>query len=347
MNTTETTLSNEIGQLVILSLDATETDRATMRQLFQTHGIDEKYLPELPAASTTLSAAIRAHTGKKFETVRPIEKSKAGQVYAVMDETVKPEDATSPTYDGHAQDRLEANQIDKIILEINGQCRQLAYSDTARLIVADYHRRRDLLLSQTVLGMAKSILDDSRAVSIRPNGGVYFCSPPSPTVAGIVDLLNAIPHSRNSCSCVEIQRAQTDQIVPAINRGLENELSALFAELAEFAEKKSTDKNAIRSNSISTRIEKFTDLRKKAELYETVLSVSLETLKTRCDQAKKHLASDLKIPMDRCAPKPPQTQQEAHETTRPTPYDALPLDEQDDPWTMTAAAPTVQPAFTF
>jgi hypothetical protein len=252
-----------VGDLVWWSLADADVSRADLEAAWQAAGLDPDLLPEIPTPEKALRTAIRqVQVGAKDQLVRLAHEGADQLVYVVKQE------AKTADHD------TDYATLAKITLDrATGTLRVTGNNDMAGRVQAEFSRMLTTHVSRDVMMTITKCLKRWAAVSLRETGGIYWV----PTVsAGLVKALQGaverIGQSRVYLLPVNDSVDAQRSLGAAAAGSIETELKALQDEIAGFLVE------APRPSTLARRLTAFEELRARADLYRSILGVTLEDL---------------------------------------------------------------------
>lgn len=255
-----------VGDMVWWTLADADVERQALVLAWQTAGLDPDLLPEVPTPEKALRAAVRAaQTGLRDQLVRLSYEGPDALVFVVKQE--------AKTLD-HDTDYAT---LAKITLDrTNGQLTVTGQADVTSKIQVEFTR---LLATHTARDVMTTIVKSLRkwaAVSLRETGGIYWV--PTTQKAKLLALQQAVQTiGKSQVYLVPVFGSpEASRSIGAAAAGtIEADLAALKAEIDGFLEE------APRASTLTRRLDAFEDLRARADLYRTILGVTVDDLDAR------------------------------------------------------------------
>lgn len=254
-----------LGDLVWWTLADARTGRSTLEKIWAGAQLAPEHLPDPPTAEKALKAAVReAATGQPDRLIRLGKEDGAEIVFAVVRETK------------HADGSVTYQQETRIILDRRGEsvfC-DMAGHDLAGVITTRFAELRGTHTPDDVRRAMIKTLDACAAVTLRDHGGVYWIpSPHAGTLRKLQTAIEKIGSSRVYLLPVHASAEASKTLGEAAVTALTDDLAALKAEVETF-KASPPDRQA----TLVRRLDAFEDLRGRAELYKSVLSVTVADL---------------------------------------------------------------------
>jgi len=266
-----------LGDVVWWMLSGADVQRSVLETKWLAAGLDPKYMPQPQTPEKALRLAVRAASTnlgsqRQGTLVRPTVDSDNALIFAVVQE-------------GHdASGNYFSTQKALVMLDLtkdsggvpaNTVTTDNPSDDTASLILKEYHRYADTHTSRDIMGMIVKVLKDTNAVTLRETGGIYWV--PRTKSDEVRKLQNAVEQLGNSLVFILPVHKTADSersLGMAAAGSIEAELGTLRDEIAGFV----SDPNGVRAGTLDRRLATFEDLRGRAELYRSILGVTVEDL---------------------------------------------------------------------
>lgn len=254
-----------LGDLLWWTLADARVSRAVLEQVWSEAGLDPAHLPEPPTAEKALKLAARsAALGQTERLVRLGLESESQIVFGVVRESRH--DDGSLTYIQEARVFLDRN-TEKVATDNPGH-------DLAGGILARFVELRDTHPSDDVRRAMMNVLNSCAAITLRDHGGVYWCpNPHAATLRRLQSAIEKIGSSRVYLLPVYGSAEATSALGELAVTAITEELNALQAEVEAF--KTSPPE---RQSTLIRRLDAFEELKNRAELYRTVLAVTVTDL---------------------------------------------------------------------
>jgi hypothetical protein len=278
------------GAIVLWRLSG-ETNFDALRAAFVAQGMDEKLLPDLPSPEVALRRAMQDQVDK-----RVLMRALPGKGYALVSEHSAEDDASAPLqYQVILQVRLVKSDVhpDGCYLDMSHSGATSLVSDQIHAAFRANMRRLEAYdTAEWLCQMVKHV----QAVPLRDTGGVYFIPRQTlPIWRKVVASLRAA----SATFIAEIPALQSSEAVDAILDSLRREADqfsgSMEAELAAAAQ----TADGMGTRAIKTRVGRCEDATEKLGVYERLLGVKLEEVRTRLEQLQANLAAAALIAMAR------------------------------------------------
>ena len=254
-----------LGDLIWWTLSDARLGRSTLESIWATAGLDPAHLPEPPTAEKAIKLAARmAATGQADRLVRLGKEAEDEIVFAVVNESRLPDGSVS--YAQEARVILD-RKTEKARTDAPGH-------DLAEVILSRYQEFSDTHPSDDVRRAIMKVLEACAAVTLREHGGVYWIpAPHAPTLRKLQKAVEQIGSSRVHLLPVHASADANRTLGDAAKLAIEDELDTLKAEVEGFMASPPD-----RPSTLVRRLDAFSDLQSRAELYKQVLSVTVADL---------------------------------------------------------------------
>jgi hypothetical protein len=277
-----------LGSLIWWTLEDARTYGATLRDIWIRHGLREETLPALPPPARALrDAGAKAVAGKNSPYLfRPAGRQDGRVYYSLVEESL-----LSP---GNLSQRVVA----RFDIERDGKFlgKQVEPPDRTVSLVADeiereyretvwYYQPRDI---RTAI---LNVLAESRAVSLREHGGIYWIPDGFDQVAAALSKAVSLL-GRSHMSVIPISSSQQgiDAITRAVSVTLDEELGALTRDLQEFSLSRAHGEH-LQDRTIQSAIGQINDLKERTRIYRDILEFKSADLEVRLNEALLSAAS--------------------------------------------------------
>jgi hypothetical protein len=254
-----------LGDLTFWTLAEARISRPTLEQVWISAGLDPAHLPERPTPEKAIKLAARtAATGQVDRLVRLGLETENEIVFTVVREH------------RHDDGSLSFTQEARIILDRNAEAAatDAPGHDLAEAILARYTELKNTHPSDDVRRAMMNVLGTCAAVTLREHGGVYWVpAPHAATLRKLQTAVEMIGSSRVHLLPVYASADANKTLGEAAVAALTGELTALKAEVEAFQSSPPE-----RQSTLVRRLDAFEELRGKAELYRSVLSVTVADL---------------------------------------------------------------------
>jgi hypothetical protein len=270
------TNGKHLGDLLWWTLAGAEIARAQLEAIWSAEGLAAEDLPDAPTAEKALRTAVReCQAGRHDYLLRLGKQDDAEVVYAVVLE--------SRDGNGNVRHAQEA----RITLDRAAPGR-LGSDDAGHRLVAAVSTAYDRLLNvHTADDVRRAILRTlgrCAAVTLRDAGGVYWVpSPHATTLRSLQGAVARIGTSQLAIVPIHETAAANRELGKAARASIEEEIAHLREELDAFLE------GSPRAATLAHRLDRFNDLRSRAQLYHSVLKVQVDDL----DSAITKLTADV------------------------------------------------------
>lgn len=254
-----------LGDIIYWTLSEARVSRSNLESLWSIAGLESGHLPEPPTVEKTIKAAARATAlGQTDRLVRLGLEDESCIVFTIVQES-RHQDG-SLTYQQEARVFLDRDS-GKVTTDSPGH-------DLAEGIIARYTELKDTHSGDDVRRAMMNVLGSCAAVTLRDHGGVYWVpAPHTPTLLRLQSAVEKIGTSRVYLLPVHDSVQAHRTLGEAAVAALADELSALKAEIELFQHSPPE-----RQSTLVRRLDAFEDLRGRAELYKSVLSVTVADL---------------------------------------------------------------------
>lgn len=267
-----------LGDMVWWTLSDASTPRADLEAIWSGVGLSMSLLPESPTAEKAFKTAARScQVGVPDKLIRLGKDEEDELVFAVVHET--------RTGDGSVHHHQEARVI------LNRAAEQVASDVPDHALVQAIRDAYQLLRhTHTADDVRRAIVKALRswaAVTLREGGGVYWVPRTySREVRRLEEAIGRIGSSHLYVIPVHHTSAGVDTLGEVAKGSLEAELAALQQELQAFQAHPPE-----RASTLERRLEAFTALRSRAQLYRDILKVHVDDLEAQLDTMAGTVAS--------------------------------------------------------
>lgn len=266
---------NHLGDIVFWSLQDARINREMLKAKWAAAGLDEVFLPEEPTAEKAFRLAAReAGQGQEHILVRKVKDDKASIIFGVV--TEKPDIiAKDLNYDLTALIELD-RATNAVTLE----------PDTNDILIGlkkSFVLNRDTHTVDDVRRSITRVIQSFSSVLLRDNGGVWWVpSTYAPKLRQLQGCVESIGTSKLYLLPVYDSEDSNRTLGDAATGAIEGELLALKSEIASFVENPPD-----RPSTLVRRMEAFSDLKNRAALYKTILSVQVKDLDSEINAMTK------------------------------------------------------------
>jgi hypothetical protein len=269
LETIRDTLAREggrhLGDLVWWALADARVDRSTLATVWARAQLAPEHLPDPPTVEKALKTAVReAAVGQPDRLVRLGKEDEAELVFAIVRET------------RHGDGSVTYQQETRVILDRQAETvsSDAPTHDLAGVIAARFSQLKATHTSDDVRRAMLKVLDSCAAVTLREHGGVYWVpSPYAETVRRLQGAIEKIGSSRVYLLPVHSSADASRTLGDAAAQAITDELAAMKAEVEQFLSAPPD-----RPSTLVRRLDAFDALRARAELYKSVLSVTVADL---------------------------------------------------------------------
>ncbi|MBI5543807.1 MAG: hypothetical protein HY901_07975 [Deltaproteobacteria bacterium] len=256
-----------LGDITYWTLSDARISRPTLETVWASAGLDPAHLPEPPTAERAIKLAARmAGTGQADRLVRLGLESESQVIFTVIRE--------QRLGDGSLTYAQEA----RVVLDRNTE---LASTDSpghdlAEGILARFAELKDTHPSDDVRRAVMNVLGSCASITLRDHGGVYWIpAPHAATLRKLQAAIEKIGTSRVYLLPVHASADATKTLGEAAVAALTEELNALKTEVEGFVAAPPE-----RQSTLVRRLDQYDELRGRAELYRSVLSVTVADLES-------------------------------------------------------------------
>jgi hypothetical protein len=254
-----------LGDLLWWELAAASVNRPDLVKLWVQGGLPTELLPEEPTPEKAFKTAAReTQVGHTDRLLRLAKDDELEVVFGIVNEQ----------RDGNGG--LEYHQQARITLDrqTGNLLSDQPADNMVQKLMARFQELKTLHTTDDVRRTITRTLDSFAAVTLRHGGGVYW----TPAVyAASLRRLQAIIEKlgQSKMHLVPITATKEGQaaLAQAAKASIEEELTALQTEMQQFLQTPPD-----RASTLMRRLEHFDDLRRKANLYQTVLQAQVEGL---------------------------------------------------------------------
>ena len=254
-----------LGDLIWWTLAEARIDRSTLESIWAGAQLAPDYLPDPPTAEKALKSAVReAALGQPERLIRLGKEDEAEIVFAVVRETK------------HTDGSISYQQETRVILDrkVESVSSDIVGHDLAGVIATRFGELRSTHTADDVRRAMMKTLDGCAAVTLRDHGGVYWVpSPYAETLRRLQGAIEKIGSSRVFLLPVHASADASKTLGEAAVAALTDELTKLKAEVEGFMTSPPD-----RPSTLVRRLDAFEELKGRAELYRSVLSVTVDDL---------------------------------------------------------------------
>ena len=254
-----------LGDLLWWELAAASVNRPDLVKLWVQGGLPTELLPEEPTPEKAFKTAAReTQVGHTDRLLRLAKDDELEVVFGIVNEQ----------RDGNGG--LEYHQQARITLDrqTGNLLSDQPADNMVQKLMARFQELKTLHTTDDVRRTITRTLDSFAAVTLRHGGGVYWT--PAVYAASLRRLqaiIEKLGQSRMHLVPVTATKEGQAALAQAAKASIEEELTALQTEMQQFLQTPPD-----RASTLMRRLEHFDDLRRKANLYQTVLQAQVEGL---------------------------------------------------------------------
>jgi hypothetical protein len=269
-----------VGDLLWWALEAARIRRSELEAVWSRAGLPTSLLPEHPTAEKALKTAVRdAQLGVSDYLIRLGKQDQDELVFAIVHEDR--DGAGNVSHSQIARIRLDRNHAS--VVETDNPTQELV-----RSVFDGYDRLLHTHPVDDVRRTLVKVLDSCAGVTLRDHGGVYWVPAAfSEVLHRLQSAVSEIGKSRLDIVPIHATPEATRALGHAAHQSIEAEIATLRTEIDSFVADPPE-----RPATLLRRLERFEDLRTKAQLYHSVLEVQVQDLETSIDelsQTVRHL----------------------------------------------------------
>ena len=261
-----------VGDILWWTLADARISRSQLESIWSGTGLSTSFLPEPPTPEKALRAAVReSQVGHHQHLVRLGKEDDSELIFAVLLETrdgsgnVKTEQEARVRLDRAAPARLDSDRPGH---------------DLVAAISAAYDRLLTTHTSDDVRRALVKTLSSCAAVTLRDFGGVYWVPAPyADTLRRLQAAVAGIGASRLDIVPIHATPEACAALGDAARAAIEDDLVSLRAEIQGFLAEPPE-----RASTLMRRLQAFEELRNKARLYHSVLSVQVQDLEASLNE---------------------------------------------------------------
>lgn len=273
------TAGDHVGDMLWWVLEDARITRTRLESIWSSAGLSLHHLPEPPTPEKTLRLAVReAATGQASHLIRLAKETEHEIVFAVVEER----------RDGSGN--LNYAQEARVTLDRNAPSQLHSDNPTHDLVATIRTTYDQLLHTHTADDVRRAIikvLGTCAALTLREHGGVYWV--PAPSAATLRQLQAAIAqigHSRLDVVPIHATPEAQHALGDAARSALEEDVATLRVEIDGFLQNPPE-----RTSTLVRRLQTFDDLRAKARLYHSILSIQIGDLEISLNDLTRHVES--------------------------------------------------------
>lgn len=263
---------SHVGDILWWTLADARISRTQLESVWIEAGLSTSFLPEPPTPEKALRTAVReCQVGHHQHLVRLGKEDDSELIFAVLLETrdgsgnVKTEQEARVRLDRAAPARLDSDQPGH---------------DLVTAISAAYDRLLTTHTSDDIRRALVKTLSSCAAVTLRDFGGVYWVPAPyADTLRRLQAAVAGIGASRLDLVPIHATPEARAALGDAARAAIEDDLVALRAEIQGFLADPPE-----RASTLMRRLQAFEELRNKARLYHSVLSVHVQDLEASLNE---------------------------------------------------------------
>ena len=268
---------SHVGDIVWWTLADARITRAHLESIWSAAGLSTSFLPEPPTPEKALKAAVReCQVGQHDHLLRLGKEDEQEIVFAVLLET---HDALGNVHtQQEARIRLDRAAPGPLDCDHPGH-------DLVSAISAAYDRLLTTHTSDDIRRALVKTLGSCAAVTLRDSGGVYWVPTPyAETLRQLQAAVAGIGASRLDIVPIHATPEARAALGDAARAAIEDDLAALRAEIQGFLAEPPE-----RASTLTRRLQAFEELRNKARLYHSVLSVQVQDLEGSLNELTLHV----------------------------------------------------------
>jgi hypothetical protein len=261
-----------VGDILWWTLADARITRSQLEAIWSGAGLATGFLPEPPTPEKALKTAVReCQVGHRDHLVRLGKEDDRELVFAILLETR--DGAGNVQTQQKARIRLDRTAPTRLDCDHPGH-------DLVAAIAAAYDRLLTTHTSDDIRRALVKTLTSCAAVTLRDFGGVYFVPAPyADTLRRLQAAVAAIGASRLDIVPIHASPEARAALGDAARAAVEDDLVALRAEIERFLAEPPD-----RASTLMRRLQVFEELRSKARLYHSVLSVQVQDLEASLDE---------------------------------------------------------------
>lgn len=271
------TAGEHVGDLLWWVLEDARISRPRLEAVWQASGLSIDHLPEPATPEKALKLAVReAQTGQHHHLIRLAKEDQDELVFAIVQE--RRDGAGNLDYAQEARVTLDRNAPSQLRSD-NAQ------HDLVAAIVASYDQLRNTHTPDDIRRAILKVLTSCAAVTLREHGGVYWVPAPSAqTLRQLQSAVSNIGRSRVDVVPIHATPEAQEALGNAARASIEDDLTALRIEIEGFLHTPPE-----RASTLVRRLQTFEELRSKARLYHSVLSVQVGDLESTLNDLTGHV----------------------------------------------------------
>lgn len=276
------TAGEHVGDLLWWVLEDARISRSRLESVWQAAGLSTDHLPEPSTPEKALKLAVReAQTGQHSHLIRLAKDDQDELVFAIVQE--RRDGAGNLDYAQEARVTLDRNAPSQLRSDN-------PHHDLVAAVISSYDQLRNTHTPDDIRRAILKVLTSCAAVTLREHGGVYWV--PTPSAQTLRQLQSAVSNiGRSRVDVVPIHATPEAQqaLGDAARSAIEDDLTALRAEIEGFLHTPPE-----RASTLVRRLQTFDELRAKARLYHSVLSVQVDDLEASLNDLTRHVEGLLK-----------------------------------------------------
>jgi hypothetical protein len=261
-----------VGDVVWWGLDGARIRRADLEAIWARAGLSPDLLPKYPTPEKAFKTAIRDAGVGLAEHLFELGKQDDDElVYALL------------RVERDSAGNVSTSQVARVRLDRHHTATLDSDEPDHELVRPVFTAYDQLLHTHTIEDVRRTLvktLDACAAVTLRDHGGVYWVPADySETLHRLQGAVAEIGQSRLDVLPVHASAAGREALGHAAHESIEAEIANLRLEIATFV----ADPPG-RASTLVHRLERFEDLRQKAQLYHSILEVQVQDLEGALDE---------------------------------------------------------------
>ncbi len=266
------TAGEHVGDLLWWTLEDARIGRTRLESVWCAAGLSPSLLPEPSTPEKALKTAVReAQVGNHNHLIRLAKEDTDELVFAIVQE--RRDGAGNLDYVQEARVTLDRNAPSQLRSDVPSH-------DLVRAIYDNYDKLLTTHTSDDIRRAILKVLATCAAVTLRDHGGVYWV--PSPSAETLRHLQAAIANiGRSRVDVVPIHSSPEAQqaLGDAARASIEDDITALRTEIDGFLHTPPE-----RTSTLVRRLQNFEEIRARARLYHSILSVQIGDLETSLNE---------------------------------------------------------------
>jgi len=292
----DSTEHSHIGDAVFWTVRENRIDPSELRNAFQETDLPKNVIPKDPTPEIAFRRAIdkaklkhaqrgfnRSQDRSEDYLLRKISETHEAIVWAVVKESCVLDDTATERRNSKT---LEYETLDKITLDrVTGRVTCINEHAMSEVVAGNYEDELFSFNSSDLRTILLKLMDTFSGIAIRPTGGIYFV--PSTNAEKLKALQGVLENLSPGSSLGIINLYGTEDSEAALRQAamedLETSVNRLSEELEGFDD-------STRDSTIEKRLKKAGELRKRVDMYVTLLDISRENLECGLGEVEKSLS---------------------------------------------------------